>query len=210
MLSESSGAFREGPAAARIEAARTAAWLIRLLAVANGIRALWRAVAIVSASGTGGERADVSVGLTDLAQVVTAVTRGDVPVGVGDLPWYTRLLCAAPEVIHAAMLLVAAFLMIAVLREVAQGRSFSGRARRNLAAVSIVLTVGSAVFFVLNAVAAEVLKVSVWGLGVTWVELDIQTFSVPVLLVALGLLAFAFVFALRDGAGLEKDAEGVI
>lgn len=194
----------------RVDAARTAAWLIRLLAVVNGIRALWRGIAIIGGSSTGDDRVDVLVGLSDLSQVVTAITRGDVPVGVGDLPWYTRALCAAPELVHAAMLLVAAFLTIAVLREVAQGRSFSGRARRDLAAVSLVLTVGSAVFFVLNAVAAEVLKVSVRGLGVAWLDLEIETFSVPVLLVALGMLAFAFVFALRDGAGLEREAEGVI
>ena len=202
------GSKRSVPA--RVDSARTAAWLIRLLAVVNGVRAAGRAVGIISGNGTGDQRSDGWVELTDLSQVVTAVPRDDQPVLLADLPWYTRVLCAAPELIHAAVLLVAAFLVVAVLREIAQARSFSGRVRRDLAAVSIVLTVGSALFFVLNAVAAEVLKVSVRGLWVAWDTFDVNTFSIPVLLVSLGLLAGAFVFAFRDGATLEREAEGVI
>jgi hypothetical protein len=136
-----------------------------------------------------------------------------------DLPVATRILSAVPGVVLGAALAVAAFLVVRVLREIAHGRTFSVAARLGLGRISLVLMLGGVLSAVLDLVALLSVEAAINPLRESWTRelredaphVAVSTVpSVPVLVIVLGVVAAAAMFALADGARLEDEAEGVI
>ena len=145
----------------------------------------------------------------DSWQVVTAL----------DLPVLTRVLSSLPGLVLGSALVAGALLVAHLLREIARRRSFGPAARLGLGRLSLVLILGGAASAVLDLVALLNMQAAISPLRDAWVRemrddapsVSVSvTPSVPVFVIVVGVIAAALLFALSDGARLEKDAEGVI
>jgi hypothetical protein len=201
---------------------RTTAAAIRIVAmlgVAAAIQGALGAIAVIRGRTWVLNGPDTPMGVHMLDQV--AWTRGDVDavLTIVDLPAMTRVLAAVPALLVTGSLAIAALVAVTVLREIARGASFSAHARMGLGRISLTLIVGG----VASAAADQAALVSLWRvlrpLQEQWVEqLRAEAPSVhltgvpsiPVLVITLGVIAAAAMFALQDGATLEKEAAGVI
>ncbi|WP_420111292.1 hypothetical protein [Pseudactinotalea sp.] len=180
-------------------------WLMGVFAL------LWAVLAAVGA-------AIASVpSIAGLPQVAWLEETGTVIMRQGDLSLWVRLLCAAPAVVVTCGLGVSALLLSPVLVSVAGGRSFAGSAERNLRRISATLIVSAVISLLLDFAASWVLsrEVEAFQVATQAVEPDYAIsfgphITIPWLPLALGIIAAAFRWVIRDGAALEKEAEGVI
>lgn len=155
--------------------------------------------------------------LETLPQVVSLDEVGDVTITVGDLPLWLRALCWAPGIVTTGALAASAFLLSPPLVAVAGGRSFGDVAQRNLHRISLIL--------ILSAMTATALEfLAIWRLdvaisdfreavqseGVAYAVIYGTKVTIPWLPLALGVVAGAFRWVIRDGATLEQEADGVI
>lgn len=156
--------------------------------------------------------------LDSLPQLLSFEQTGDATMNVLDLPLWVRALSAAPDLVQALMLAGAAFLLVKVLVEISDSRSFSDGVQRNLRRIAMVLVAGSITVTALDTLAIWRISVEVWAFidrvhaagGQTSTGLGTDVPEILWLPLALGLVAFALGWAFRDGARMEKDAEGVI
>lgn len=123
------------------------------------------------------------------------------------IPIWVRLVSVLPGLVLVAAQLGAAILLARLLREVGEGRSFTPRAERSTRHLGVVLVGGSLIAFALDAVAGRVVDLYGSGYGIVFA---VQPPSFPVLLFLLGFVALVIGSLVRDGAALQKDAEGVI
>lgn len=155
--------------------------------------------------------------VSSLPQVGWLEETGELVMRQGDLPVWVRLLCAAPRFVVIGGLATAALLLSPVLVSVAGGRSFSERAERNLRRISVTLVASAVAGIVLDLAAIWALSQSVDAFqaatqaGGTEYAISYGTHvTIPWLPLALGVIAAAFRWVIRDGAALEKEVEGVI
>ncbi|WP_156251239.1 DUF2975 domain-containing protein [Pseudactinotalea terrae] len=156
--------------------------------------------------------------LDSLPQLLQFEQPGDATMTVLDLPAWVRFLAAAPGLAQALMLAAAAFLLMRVLIEIADGRSFGAEVQRGLGRIGWLLVVGSFIVLALDVLALWRIEVEIWAFadavrndgGVTSTGIGTELPRILWLPLALGFVAFALRWAFKDGARLEKDAEGVI
>lgn len=195
-------------------------WPARLVAVLGVFVALWGLLS--AASITWGWIWGTNVPnrpreLDSLPQLLQFEQDGDAMMTLLDLPVWVRMLCAAPGLVQALMLAGAAFLLMRVLVEIADGRSFGEAVQRSLGRIGMLLIVGSITVTALDVLAIWRILVEVWAFqeavresGGHLATAHGETFRILWLPLALGSVAFALRWAFKDGARLEKEAEGVI
>lgn len=187
----------------RSKAVTGASLLIYLLAALGVLRA----VVIVSVLWTG--TGVLNAG--PLPQIRTVSQPGlefqDLVIG---MPLWIRLLSATPTLIVAGTGLIGAFLLASVLAQIARGAAFAARTRLTLARLSLTLIAGCVLAFLIDSVAVMVVQRYMDRQMVPLGDYTIAGPSFPIFLFALGIVAAALLFAFRDGAALEKEAEGVI
>ncbi|WP_420111293.1 hypothetical protein [Pseudactinotalea sp.] len=156
--------------------------------------------------------------LDSLPQLIQFDQTGDATMTVLDLPVWVRLLSAAPGLVQALMLAGAAFLLMRVLVEIGDGRSFSLAIQRRLGRIALLLVAGSVAVTVLDILAIWRISFETWVFaesvraegGRTSTSMGTELPVITWLPLALGFVAFALRWAFKDGAQLEKEVEGVI
>lgn len=156
--------------------------------------------------------------LDSLPQLIQFEQTGDATMTLVDLPVWVRALCAAPGLVETLMLAAAAFLLMGALVGISEGGSFSPTVQRSLGRIAMTLVAGSIAVTVLDVLAIWRISAEVWAFadevrsngGLTSTSLGTEFPLIPWLPLALGFVALALRWAFRDGAQLEKDAEGVI
>lgn len=196
----------------RSVATRRASGLVLSLASVGLVVAVLGAVAITRGRAFGLNMPDPPMELADLPQIMAADPGVGNTFTVVDLPFLVRLLCAVPGVLLALVSFVAALLLVRVLRDIADGRAFKASARLQLARLSLTLILGGLLCALIDLAAMVVLTVQQANraLGGPWDTFGIALPSVPIFLISLGVVAAAVDYALKDGARLEKEAEGVV
>lgn len=193
--------------------------IVTMLGVAAGIQGVLAAIAVIRGRTWVLNGPDTPMSVQTLDQVEWIRGNVDAVVSVADLPAMTRVLLAMPALLVLTSLALAALVVVTVLREVARGASFSARARLGLGRVSLLFIVGGVVSAVTDQAALVSMRGALRALEERWVQ-ELQADapsvaltvvpSIPVLVIALGVIAAAALFALQDGATLEKEASGVI
>lgn len=156
--------------------------------------------------------------IDSLPQLLQFDQRTDAPMTVLDLPIWVRMLCAAPDLIQALALATSAFLLLPMLMAIGEGDSFGRPVQRHLHRISVVLVVTSVAVPLVDVLAQWQLSVAIWSYQAELVAAGIEHgYSmgtrvplIPWLPLALGIVAAALSWAFRDGAALEKEAEGVV
>ena len=160
---------------------------------------------------------DTPWAVESLPQVLWLEESSDPAARMSGLPLWVQVLAWLPSLVMTAALAASAFLLSPILHSVAAGRSFGEAVEHRLHRISLVLAVGSVLALVLELAA-------IWQIGVAisafeaGVRADGVDYSVAYgtrvtiywLPLALGIVAAAFRWVIRDGAALEKEVEGVI
>ncbi len=195
----------------RSEATRLAIGFVRSLAVLGAAFALLQAWVIVRGRTVSLNSADPGMPIRDLPQIAAAEPGPDNVMTVLDLSWWIRLSAALPGLLQAVLLLLAALLLVRILSAIAAHRSFGAEVRRDLSGISLLLILGGVAMALLDLLAVVLLTQTFYPLdGRVWERFGIDLPSVPVFLIALGFVASAFMYAIRDGADLEKETVGVV
>ncbi|CAM3400580.1 hypothetical protein OCAE111667_07845 [Occultella aeris] len=195
----------------RSEATRLAIGFIRWLAILGGVVAVVQFVAIVRGRSWSSNSADPPLEIQYLPQITMAQPGAGNSMTAVDLSWWIRLSAALPGLLQAVLLLLAALLLVRILRAIAAHRSFGPEVRRDLSGISLLLILGGVAMALLDLLAVVLLTQTFYPLdGRVWERFGIELPSVPVFLIALGFVASAFMYAIRDGADLEKEAVGVV
>lgn len=151
----------------------------------------------------------------------------DAPPGtLEDADLLLRLLNAAPLLLEAVTLLGAAWLLLGVLRRVAQREAFNSSVLRRWRALTATLLVGGVLIGLLStlAVVYATSHMAMLGSGDGIPDFDAQAeflgadysgISIglphwPIAIIVAGLIALALTTAFRAGAQLERDVDGVI
>lgn len=138
-----------------------------------------------------------------------------------------RLLGAAPSLVHAVTVALAAWLLLRVLRGISGGTPFSPRVLGSWSRLSVVLLAGGALHALLETTAVVYLSSRIgllFGVGRVTPEqseaflggdyqgigIDVPQWPVPVPVLVAGLVALALTTAFRAGARLERDVDGVV
>lgn len=207
-------ALRKLPRDPRSAATRRATSFVVVVAALAAAFGLITAVGIVRGRMIGIGMPDPPLPMSYLPQILAADPGEGNTMTVVDLPALVRVLCALPGLVHAVTLVVAALLLTQVLREIARGRTFGPIGRLALARLSLVLVLGSVLCFLLDALAVWRLHVAMYPITdqppTRWDTFGISLPTIPLLLIMLGVVAAALLHAFKDGAALERDAEGVI
>ena len=169
--------------------------------------------------------ADPRLRLSDLPQMIQADLREGATGTLADLDLGMRLLGAAPSLVHAVTVALAAWLLLRVLRGISGGTPFSPRVLGSWSRLSVVLLAGGVLHALLETAAVVYLSSRIgllFGVGRVTSEqseaflggdyqgigIDVPHWAVPVLVA--GLVALALTTAFRAGARLERDVDGVV
>ena len=159
----------------------------------------------------------VPISVSRLPRIVAIDESGSLITSRAELPLGERLLNAAPDVLTSGALAAAAFLLATILVTVARGDSFAATSERALRRISVILVVSSIVAIGLGYLATVITNVAVARLQESgqaasgeYLVIDGPAPTLAWLPLGLGLIAAAFRWVIRDGAALEKEAEGVI
>lgn len=181
------------------------------LAVLGAVTGLIQAINIVRGRTIGIGMADPPLAIRDLPQIIAADPGVGNTMTVLDLPVLVRLACALPSVLVAALTVTSALLLAGVLHSIARGHSFRAGTRLELARLSLTLILGGLLCGLAGLVAFVVLTVHFARADDgPWDTFGIHGPSVPIFLIALGVVAAAVDYAFKDGARLEKEAVGVV
>lgn len=180
-------------------------WCMGVLAALGSVGAVVQAcVAVNLVSGT-------------LPRIIAVDEDGGLVISRVELSLGERLLTASPDILTSGALATAAFLLSAILVAVAGGNSFGAVTQRNLRRISVVLVTSSIVAVTLayvanvqSSTAMARLQESGQAAAGEYLVIDGATAAVSWLPLALGVIAAAFRWVIRDGATLEQEAEGVI
>lgn len=203
----------------RSRTTRTAIRTLTVLGAVVGVGALFGAVALTRGRVFVLNGPDSPMPIDLVPQVERADSDAWEVVSAVDLPVATRILSSLPGLVLGLTLAAAALLVASMLRQVASGESFSLAARRTLGRLSLTLIVGGVASAVLDVVALLAVQAAMRPLREAWTSELMgdsprvpvsATPSIPVFIIVLGVVAAAFMYALQDGAALEKEAEGVI
>lgn len=185
----------------RSKAVRAATLFIYLLAALGVVRAVIIAGAIWLADGVVVPGPLPQLHVVDPGPLVVDFVR--------DMPLWLRVLSTLPALTVAGVGLAAAFLLSSILARIGRGEAFAVRTQLALARLSFLLVVGSVIAFLVDCGAVLAVQQYLRGDVALPVDYTLPGPSFPVFLVALGSVAAALQFAFRDGATLERDAEGV-
>ena len=199
----------------------------RLAQSAISVVAIWTALsgvvtAITISTGrtlfaTGG--ADGRLPLTALPSVNQAELREGSTGTLAEADLGLRLISAAPSVINAITVILAAFFLIVILDRVATGHSFETPVLRLWKYLSVTLLVGGVVQSVLGITANLYLTINVYGTGIDgqaaflggdYDALSFNVFDLPITLLLGGLISLALTLAFRAGSRLESEVDGVV
>lgn len=196
----------------RSVATRRASSLVLSLATVGLVVAVLGAAVIARGRTFGIGMPDPPMALADLPQIMAADPGIGNTFTVVDLPFLVRLLCAVPSVLLAVVSFVAALLLVRVLRDIADGLAFRASARPQLARLSLTLILGGLLCALTDLAAMVALTVlqANQALGGSGDTFGIALPSVPIFLISLGVVAAAVDYALKDGARLEQEVEGVV
>lgn len=161
--------------------------------------------------------------LTELPQMFRADLREGATGTLADLDLGMRVLGAVPSAIHAATVVLAAWLLLRVLRGVSGGTPFSGQVLNSWSRLSVVLLAGGVLQAVVDTAAVVYLSRRVgllYGtatfdesrafLGGDYEGINIGVPDWPIPILVAGLVALALTTAFRAGARLERDVDGVV
>lgn len=160
---------------------------------------------------TGGG-ADPRRPLVELPQLLQADVRPGQSFYLEDLDPWLRILCALPDVVAAATIVLAMVYVVRVLDGVGRGDAFGPRTLAAVTRLGVVLVAGGVLQGVLNTAAVAGLAAltgrrefteRVSGLGIDaphW----------PWTLIVVGTVVLAVSAAFREGARLQRDVAGVI
>ena len=169
--------------------------------------------------------ADPRRSLTELPQMYRADLREGATGTLVDLDLGMRLLGAVPSVIHAVTVVLAAWLLLRVLRGVSGGTPFGTRVLGSWTRLTVVLLVGGVLQAVVDTVAVVYLSSRIgllFGvgrvsreqeeafLGGDYMSISIGAPDWPIPILVAGLVALALTTAFRAGARLERDVDGVV
>lgn len=203
----------------RSRTTRAAAQTVAMLGVLCGIGAVLGFVTTVRGRTWMVNGPDPAISLADLPQVTWTGGDVDALATAVDLPVITRVLVGLPALIDGLLLALGALFVVGIVREIARGRSFSVAARLGLGRLSLTLIIGGVISVAADIAALVSLDRAVHTLRAAWLERGVghQVYvsvsgmpSIPVLVIVLGVISAAVLFALTEGARLEKDVEGVI
>lgn len=168
---------------------------------------------------------DPRLSLTELPQMLRADLREGATGTLADLDLGMRVLGAVPSVIHAVTVVLAAWLLLRVLRGVSGGTPFSGQVLSSGSRLSVVLLVGGVLQAVVDTAAGVYLGSRIgllFGagrvtreqeqafLGADYEGINIGAPDWPIPILVAGLVALALTAAFREGARLERDVDGVV
>lgn len=169
--------------------------------------------------------ADPRLPLSSLPQLLQADLREGASGTLADLDLGMRLLGAAPSLVHAVTVGLAAWSLVRVLRGVSAAAPFSPRVLKSWTYLTLVLLVGGVVEALADTAAVLYLstrfgllwsgdgltpeeKIAFLGGDYMGIGIDVPTWPVPILVA--GLVALALTTAFRAGARLERDVDGVV
>lgn len=203
----------------RSRTTRAATQVVAMVGIMSGIGAVSVFVSTVRGRTWMLNGPDPVISLADLPQVPWTGGDVDALATAVDLPAVTRVLVGLPALIDGLLLALGALFVVGIVREIARGRSFSVVARLGLGRLSLTLIIGGVISVAADIAALVSLDRAVRVLRAAWLDrgvgYDVYVSvsgmpSIPVLVIVLGVIAAAVLFALTDGARLEKDVEGVI
>lgn len=163
--------------------------------------------------------------LEDLPILTSTELRPGTSATMEDADLFLRWANAIPLFLEAATVVVAAWLLLRVLRRVAQREAFSTKTISHWKALSLTLMIGGVLIGLVNTFATLYTSahVGLWPstgqhdpaaqadfLGGDYVGINIDFPYWPISLIVAGLVALALTTAFRAGAQLERDVDGVI
>lgn len=163
--------------------------------------------------------------LEHLPILTTAELRPGTSATMEDADLLLRWANAMPLFLEAATVVIAAWLLLRVLRRVTQREAFSTNTINYWKALALTLMVGGVLIGLINTFATLYTSthVGLWPstgqrdrdaqadfLGGDYVGINIDFPYWPISLIVAGLVALALTTAFRAGAQLERDVDGVI
>lgn len=163
--------------------------------------------------------------LSYLPQLLQAELREGASGTLADAAISLRLLCALPNLIHAATIVLATVYLLRVLRGIAQAQPFDPFVLTSWRRLSVALIVGGMVQSLADTAAMVYLSSRIgllFGAGhvseaqrVEFLGGDYETLGTntpqwQVAVIVAGLVALALTAAFRAGARLERDVDGVV
>lgn len=196
--------------------ARIAVWVVAVIAVIHNAVQVYTIVSGHVLIAFGG--ADSRLPLTSLAQINQAELRGGGTGYLVDVPAWLRVLCSVPAFLNILVAVLAAILVVRIIRRIAVGQPFVPAVRRNWVALSAVLIVGGVLLGIADAVAGQV----VFGvasnftfqppfpLGADYQVLSVDVPRWPFFMILTGVVGLAISAAFKEGARLEEEADGLV
>lgn len=129
-----------------------------------------------------------------------------------------RLISAAPSLIDAITVVLAAFFLIVILDRVATGHSFETPVLRLWKHLSLTLLVGGVSQSAASIAASLYLTMNAFAvspnqsmfLGGDYQVLSFDGYDLPITLLLGGLISLALTLAFRAGSRLESEVDGVV